>query len=136
MVKDLYEKNVISDSNILLNDKTSDAIASYMEAVEKADCDALRKEAEEYNQKLLQKENRWDLTEDEKAEYDNLLNVAGNGILGHISIPKIDVSLPIYHGTEKYINKGYIVHYIGTSFPVGGQRGKSKGLVLREGRVK
>ena len=37
----------------------------------------------------------------EAAEnYDSLLNMAGDGIMGYVQIPMIRVDLPIYHGTE------------------------------------
>lgn len=52
--------------------------------------------------------------------YDALLNVAGNGIMGYIEIPKIDVSLPIYHGTDAKTLEVGVGHLLGTSLPVGG----------------
>ncbi|MCD7715403.1 MAG: class C sortase [Lachnospiraceae bacterium] len=53
--------------------------------------------------------------------YQSLLNLAGDGIMGYLSIPKIDVYLPIYHGTgTEELQKG-IGHLYGTSLPVGGE---------------
>lgn len=53
--------------------------------------------------------------------YDEALNISGNGIMGYIDIPQINVHLPIYHGTEdKVLNKG-VGHLEGTSLPVGGE---------------
>lgn len=53
-------------------------------------------------------------------DYVNQLNVDGNGIMGYIEIPKIDVDLPIYHGTEsETLDKG-VGHLLGSSLPVGG----------------
>ena len=52
--------------------------------------------------------------------YDALLNVAGNGIMGYIEIPKIGVSLPIYHGTDATTLEVGVGHLLGTSLPVGG----------------
>ena len=43
------------------------------------------------------------LTEEQKAAYEQLLNVSGLGIMGYIEIPSIDCSLPIYHGTEESV---------------------------------
>ncbi|MCD7736431.1 MAG: class C sortase, partial [Lachnospiraceae bacterium] len=52
--------------------------------------------------------------------YQSLLNVAGDGVMGYLSIPEINVSLPIYHGTgSEELQKG-IGHLYGTSLPVGG----------------
>ena len=84
------------------------------------------KRAEEYNQSLT---NNVIITDpfDEKAykkigaNYENALNVDGNGLIGYIDIPKINVYLPIYHGTtEKILAKG-AGHLQNTSLPVGGE---------------
>ena len=54
------------------------------------------------------------------AEYAGLLNVTGRGIMGYVSIPKINVTLPIYHGTDSGTLERGIGHLLGTSLPVGG----------------
>lgn len=54
-------------------------------------------------------------------DYVNQLNVDGNGIMGYVTIPKIQVDLPIYHGTEsETLDKG-VGHLLGSSLPVGGE---------------
>lgn len=54
-------------------------------------------------------------------DYVNQLNVNGNGIMGYVTIPKIQVDLPIYHGTEsETLDKG-VGHLLGSSLPVGGE---------------
>lgn len=53
-------------------------------------------------------------------EYWQLLNVAGNGVMGYIEIPKIQVRLPIYHGTGESALEHGVGHLYGTSLPVGG----------------
>lgn len=54
------------------------------------------------------------------APYPDLLNVQGDGIMGYIEIPLIDVELPIYHGTsEATLQKG-VGHLEQTSLPIGG----------------
>lgn len=59
------------------------------------------------------------LNEELSADYSNILNV--NGQIGVIRIPKINVELPIYHGTsEKVLQKG-VGHLQNTAFPVGGE---------------
>lgn len=84
------------------------------------------KRAEEYNHSLT---NNVIITDpfDEKAykkigaNYENALNVDGNGLIGYIDIPKINVYLPIYHGTtDKILAKG-AGHLQNTSLPVGGE---------------
>ena len=54
-------------------------------------------------------------------DYVNQLNVGGSGIMGYIEIPKINVDLPIYHGTgSDSLDKG-TGHLVGSSLPVGGE---------------
>ena len=53
-------------------------------------------------------------------DYDGLLNIAGDGIMGYVKIPKISVQLPIYHGTDNDSLERGIGHLLGSSLPVGG----------------
>lgn len=54
-------------------------------------------------------------------DYDSILNLSGDEIMGYIEIPKINVHLPIYHGTgDSSLSKG-IGHLLGSSLPVGGE---------------
>lgn len=53
--------------------------------------------------------------------YENLLNMAGDGIMGYVEIPMIRVDLPIYHGTDSQTLDVGIGHLLGTSLPVGGE---------------
>lgn len=58
---------------------------------------------------------------DAAESYDELLNVSGNGIMGYVEIPKIQVNLPIYHGTgTDSLDRG-TGHLLGSSLPVGGE---------------
>lgn len=54
-------------------------------------------------------------------DYDSLLNIAGDGIMGYVKIPKIGVQLPIYHGTNNDSLERGIGHLLGSSLPVGGE---------------
>ena len=54
-------------------------------------------------------------------DYENLLNLAGDGIMGYIEIPSIDCSLPIYHGTEESVLQIAVGHLEWSSLPVGGE---------------
>ncbi len=101
----------------------SRAIASYVEQVSsmsQEDNEKMWKEAEEYNKTLLDKTDRYNPTEEEQEEYNKILDVTGTGIMGYINIPKINVNLPIYHGTDEGVLQIAIGHIEGTSFPVGG----------------
>lgn len=53
-------------------------------------------------------------------EYLNTLNIDGKGLMGYISIPKIDVRIPIYHGTSSEVLEKGVGHLEGSSFPIGG----------------
>ena len=101
----------------------SRAIATYMEAVTELDDTAYErwwKEAEVYNASLLNKQNRFQPGEDEKAAYEKLLDISGTGIIGYVEIPSIDVLLPIYHGTDEEVLQVAIGHIEGSSLPAGG----------------
>lgn len=53
-------------------------------------------------------------------EYINTLNIDGKGLMGYIYIPKIDVRIPIYHGTSSEVLEKGVGHLEGSSFPIGG----------------
>lgn len=78
--------------------------------------------AEEYNQNLLKTTMQVvTQTEYEKDEtYENLLNISGNGIIGYLEIPCIDVNDPIYHYTDDDVLAKGLGHIHGSSLPVGG----------------
>lgn len=101
----------------------SRAIASYAEQVANLDNDTydhLWEDARAYNRSLLLRDNAFLLSEEQKADYVRLLDVSGLGIMGYIEIPSIDVSLPIYHGTEESVLQIAVGHLDWTSLPVGG----------------
>lgn len=54
-------------------------------------------------------------------DYDAMLNITGNGIMGYVEIPKIDVYLPIFHGTGSDSLERGVGHLVGSSLPVGGE---------------
>lgn len=59
-------------------------------------------------------------TELEDTKYWKILNVAGDGVMGYLSIPKINIKLGIYHGTEETVLQTGIGHINGTKLPIGG----------------
>ncbi len=75
----------------------------------------------DYNERLLKLPNRWMVEHDEelKADYETQLNADGTGNMGFISIPKINVNLPLYHGTSDSVLQTSIGHIAGTSLPAG-----------------
>ena len=55
------------------------------------------------------------------VDYDAQLNVAGDGIMCYVEIPRIDVVLPVYHGTDASTLERGVGHLLGSSLPVGGE---------------
>lgn len=100
--------------------------SEYTQAVKNLDEDILQKELEaasEYNQSLIGSSvpDAFSIREDQKDEvYENLLNVNGDGMMGYVDIPSIDVSLPIYHYTSEEVLEKGAGHLAGSSLPVGG----------------
>ena len=100
------------------------AIASYAETVSQLDTaqyDEMWKAAQDYNRSLAQRETAFALTDEQRAEYESLLDVSGLGVMGYIEIPGIDCSLPIYHGTEESVLQVAVGHLEWSSLPVGGE---------------
>ncbi len=77
-------------------------------------------EAESYNEKLSLNGIEWMMSEEALEEYNTLLDFNDTGIMGYIDIPKINVKLPIYHGTSESVLQTSIGHLQETSLPVGG----------------
>ena len=101
----------------------SRAIASYAEQVADLDdnmYEQLWADARAYNETLGSSTSRFVMTDEQKKVYDALLNIAGNGVMGYIEIPKIKCNLPIYHGTDESVLQIAIGHVQGSSLPVGG----------------
>ena len=86
--------------------------------------DAIAK-ASEYNNMLFQTQGAsiGDLQNEILSEenYENLLNLSGTtGVMGSIEIPKINVDIPIYHGTSEEVLASGVGHFQDSSLPVGG----------------
>lgn len=111
-------------SNLWNQVHQSRAIATYSKQVEKLDDSEnkkMLKAARKYNKSLLKKSDHWKLSKKDKKKYESLLDVSGTGIMGYIEVPKIDCSLPIYHGTDEGALQIAIGHLEGSSLPVGGK---------------
>ena len=111
-------------SNLWNQAHQSRAIATYSKQVEKLDDSEnkkMLKAARKYNKSLLKKSDHWKLSKKDKKKYESLLDVSGTGIMGYIEIPKIDCSLPVYHGTDEGALQIAIGHLEGSSLPVGGK---------------
>lgn len=101
----------------------SRAIATYTQTVAEIDnsrYDALLSAAKAYNSNLASGEQKWLLSPEEQDEYDSILDVSDTGIMCYIEIPKINCSLPVYHGTDDGVLQIAVGHIPGSSLPVGG----------------
>ena len=114
-------------SDYLSRIHSSQVIQSYEKSIVGLDQETRNKmlqDAQAYNSSLIGKEELYDpFASIEKVDkyYMSLLNPNGDGVMGYIQIPRIDVKLPIYHTTsEKVLQKG-VGHLQGTSLPVGGK---------------
>lgn len=84
------------------------------------DYTALFEEAETYNEKIKEIDFPF-MYHDQVAGYAQALDVDGSGIMGYISIGKIRVQLPIYHGTSEGVLQKGAGHLTGSSLPIGGE---------------
>lgn len=100
------------------------AIASYAQEVAHLDnnqYEQLWQAARAYNASLKERGSTYVLTEEQKAQYDSLLNLSGSGVMGYIEIPSIGCSLPVYHGTDEAVLQIAVGHLEWTSLPTGGE---------------
>lgn len=106
------------------NEKLIDDYISNVAAAKGEDYSAEFKAAEEYNRTLEGKgvpDAFSFISEEEDETYMSLLSQSSNGVMGYIKIPKISVSLPIYHTTEKSVLEKGVGHLQGSALPVGGE---------------
>lgn len=110
-ISDFYNQKVqskaIVDYESILNNISKEDYTSYFE------------KADNYNKKLLSMKRPL-LTYKNIKDYNQILNLNGNGMIGYLSIDKIKVELPIYHGTSSEVLSKTVGHLEGTSLPVGG----------------
>ena len=106
------------------NSKTmSEAIVDYeamLASYKPEDYTALFQAAEDYNEELKNLPNPF--TDHYKLrQYGDILNLSGTGMMGYITIPKIGIELPVYHGTSEAVLSIAVGHLEGSSLPVGGE---------------
>ncbi len=115
-------------SNFLAEKAQTNVIRSYQAAVDESNRQKLEEEwqkAEEYNENLA-----GDPVHDPFVmgsgyvlpdNYEEVLNLNGDGVMGYLEIPKIDVELPIYHGTSEEVLEKGAGHLEATALPIGGK---------------
>lgn len=116
-------------SNYLYEQRQQDIITSY-ETHQKTDTEKNEEleNAKEYNKSLAAANvtitDPFDpegLSGFGRREYETLLNVNEEGMMGYLEIPVIDVRLGIYHGTGENVLKNGVGHLKNTSLPIGGE---------------
>ena len=111
-------------SNYLNARVQSGVVSGYQQYVQETNTEEhirMISHARQFNEALLGRSNPFTLTEDQQQRYNALLNLSGNGMMGYVEIPCIDVRLPIYHGTEEDVLQQAVGHIEWTSLPVGGE---------------
>lgn len=110
-ISDFYNQKVMSKEignyEEILKEFTKEDYSEFFEAANK------------YNKKLAKQEDPY-ITYKKVKNYKNTLNIDGNGMIGYVSIEKIKVELPIYHGTSEQVLSVAVGHLQGSSLPVGG----------------
>ena len=111
-------------SNYVNQKYASKIYTEYEEMIQNVDDTSLkdaRRLAEQYNNALapVSAYEQESLSE-ASQNYNTLLNMGGNGIMGYVEIPSIQVNLPIYHGTDSETLERGIGHLLGSSLPIGG----------------
>ena len=106
------------------NSKTQTrAVENYqqiLQSIQPKDYSAYFEQAEAYNAKLAEMNNP--LTDHRNAgDYNSLLNVGGSGVMGYVTIQKLSVELPLYHGISQEVLNVACGHLEGTSLPIGGE---------------
>ena len=111
-------------SNYLNNHLQSGVVSGYQEYVQNTNTEEhlrMIQQARQYNHDLFQRSPVSSLSEEHKQLYNSLLNLSGNGMMGYLEIPCIDVTLPVYHGVEEQVLQQAVGHIEWTSLPVGGE---------------
>ena len=109
--------------------RQSRLISSYedrIQEMEPEDFTAEWEKARAFNDTLTQNSIYGDVfgEEDQELEdtdYWQILNVGGDGVMGYLSIPKINIKLSIYHGTSDEVLQTGVGHLNGTKLPIGGE---------------
>ena len=117
-------------SEYIFQNRTTSVISTYERAsmaLEESQHQEMLEQAQHYNEYLAgSQEKLTDPFQMKKGEandlmYDQLLSTGGSDVMAYIEIPKINVVLPIYHGTSSQVLSKGVGHLEGTSLPVGGQ---------------
>ena len=117
-------------SNYIFEHRVDSLISTYARdtaAIDTAELDSMREQATEYNAALangrikLTDPFRQEKKDSLSGEYPKLLSTSETGIMSYLQIPRIDVFLPVYHGTSAAVLENGVGHLEGSSLPIGGE---------------
>ena len=83
--------------------------------------EGLLEQAQAFNREIFENGGLVNQTDEQKAAYETLLNLNGDGVMGYIEIPRLELKLSIGHGTEEDVLQRMVGHIEGSSLPVGGE---------------
>ena len=95
--------------------------AQQVQTMDRSRYETMWNDAVAYNRSLLTRSTDFALTDAQKRQYDALLNVDETGIMGYLEIPALEVTLPIYHGTDDSVLQVGAGHIEWSSLPTGGE---------------
>lgn len=110
-------------SNYINQLHATHVVESYSAATDslaEAEREGLLEAAGEYNDSLADHAQSYVSGEPQDDAYRSLLNITDNGVMGYVTIKKLDIQLPIYHGTDDRALAVGAGHLEGSSLPVGG----------------
>ena len=107
--------------NRLHQSRVIDSYAASVANIQNEEYDRLLEEARAFNAEAAARSNPFLLSDKQKEEYPNVLNITGTGVMGYLEVPSIDCYLPIYHSTNEAVLQVAIGHLEWTSLPVGGE---------------
>ena len=108
-----------------INDKYQSVIRTeYFNEVSKIDEASIAEEqaaAQAYNDNLSLLRFQREAVQQASVDYNGVLNPDGSGVMGYVEIPRLNVSLPIFHGTSEDVLEQGVGHLVGSSLPIGGE---------------
>ena len=115
-------------SNVIQHRRQKDAIAASRPRTSvsgETNLEKMRQDVRQYNDMLFQSAgavvNEMDQSILSDEAYQNLLNPSASGVMGSLKIPRINLDMPIYHGTSEEVLSNGAGHQQGTSLPAGGE---------------
>lgn len=106
--------------NQMHSTRLAENYASDVSRMSDEEYESLIEGAQSFNEILRMQIDRYRLPAELSQQYEDSLNIDGDGMIGLIEIPSIQVKSPIYHGTSDQTLQHYIGHLEGTSLPIGG----------------